>query len=137
MSGNVLHFPAMDLWPNRIREFRQARGISQQQLADLIHVSKMTISSLERGNIEFSLDYARRIAQVFGVTAVDLLNDEDQNAFLRAEEMELVRRYRAADPLQREMIDRVAEPRIIDIPDPDAPTAALLDRATVRSQRAA
>lgn len=111
MSAIILQFPSMDDAPNRIRKIRLDRKLTQQQLADRIAVSKMTVSDLERGKINLHLDYMRRIAAVFGVTPVDLLNDDDQNEFLRAEEMELVRLWRAADPMQRELIHRVAEPR--------------------------
>lgn len=97
--------------PNRIRVLRKRAGISQQTLADRINVSKPTISELENGKMQLTLDYMRRIAAAFGVHAVDILNEEDHNIFLREEEEVLIRAYRAADPVQREMIHRVAEPR--------------------------
>jgi transcriptional regulator with XRE-family HTH domain len=34
--GAVLHFPAMEQMPNRIRELRKARGWTLEQLADKI-----------------------------------------------------------------------------------------------------
>lgn len=101
----------MDQAPNRIRAIRMAAGLSQQALADQVGVSKVTISSLEVGRMQLTLDYMKRISRVFGLTPVDLLLEEEQNAFLREEEMELIRAYRAAGPVQRDMINRVAEPR--------------------------
>lgn len=101
----------MDQAPNRIREIRMAAKLSQQSLADQVGVSKVTISSLEVGKMQLTLDYMKRIARVFGLTPVDLLLEEEQNAFLREEEMALIRAYRAATPLQRDLIARVAEPR--------------------------
>jgi putative transcriptional regulator len=106
----------MDQAPNRLREFRLARHLSQQALADKINTSKVTVHSLEIGKMQLTFDYARRIAKVFGVTAIDLFNPDDQNEMLRAEEMELLRRFREADPGQQEMIMRVAEPRESFIP---------------------
>ncbi len=101
----------MDEAPNNLRRLRMAAGMSQQALADKVNVSKVTISSLEVGRMQLTLDYMRRIAPVFGVTPVDLLLEDDQNAFLREEEMALIRAYREASPLQREFIHRVAEQR--------------------------
>ena len=101
----------MDQAPNRIRAIRMAAGLSQQALADQVGVSKVTISSLEVGRMQLTLDYMKRISRVFGLTPVDLLLEEEQSAFLREEEMELIRAYRAAGPLQRDMINRVAEHR--------------------------
>lgn len=100
----------MDQAPNRIRHLRKRAGISQQVLADQIHVSKMTVSDLERGVIQLTLDYMRRIAAVFGVAPVDLLNEDDHALFLSQEEAELVRAFRQANETQRELIRRVAEP---------------------------
>lgn len=97
--------------PNRIRYFRERAGASQIEIAAKINVSKVTISALETGRMQLTLDYMRRLARIFGVTPVDLLNEDEQNDFLRTQEMELIRAYRMADPLQREMIHRVAEPR--------------------------
>lgn len=117
MNAQVYHFFAMDQAPNRIRLLRlrrtdpRGRPMSQQALADAINVSKVTISSLECGRMQLTLDYMRRIARVFGVTPVDLLNEDDQNAFLRTEEMDLVRNWREAGDVQRDMIRRVAEQR--------------------------
>jgi transcriptional regulator with XRE-family HTH domain len=111
MSAIILHFPGMGELPNRIRTLRKLADISQQKLADAICVSKPTISELETGKMQLTLDYMRRIAKVFGVAPVDVLNEEDHNLFLRQEEEELIRRYRAADDVQKEMINRVAEPR--------------------------
>jgi len=101
----------MGQFPNRVRELRKRAGVSQQVLADALHVSKMTISDLERGEIQMTLDYMRRIAKYFGIATVDVLNEEDHNVLLNDAEAELIRRYREADPTQREMIERVAEPR--------------------------
>lgn len=115
MSAIILQFGPMsrsnEPMPNRLRHLRETRKVSQQVIADLMHVSKMTVSDLERGKIQLNVDYMARLARIFGVAPVDLLNEEDQNEFLRAEEMELLRLYRLADPVQREMIHRVAEVR--------------------------
>ena len=52
----------------RVRELRQAAGLTQQQLADLVHVSSRTIISLEKGQYSPSLMLAYRIALVFHTT---------------------------------------------------------------------
>ena len=56
----------------RVRELRQAAGLTQQQLADLVHVSSRTIISLEKGQYSPSLMLAYRMAVVFGTTVEDL-----------------------------------------------------------------
>ena len=45
---------------NRVRELRTEAGMTQQQLADLVHVSSRTIISLEKGQYNPSLLLAYR-----------------------------------------------------------------------------
>ena len=56
----------------RVRELRTAANMTQQQLADLVHVSSSTIISIEKEQYSPSLMLAYRMAQVFGVTVGDL-----------------------------------------------------------------
>ena len=57
---------------NRVRELRTAAGLTQQQLAEQVHVSSRTIISLEKGQYNPSLLLAYRIAELFGTTIEDL-----------------------------------------------------------------
>ena len=57
---------------NRMKELRTAAGMTQQQLADRVHVSSRTIISLEKELYNPSLLLAYRIAELFGVTVEDL-----------------------------------------------------------------
>ncbi len=50
---------------NRIEELRKARGLNQQQLARVIRVSRQTISSIENGKYNPSLELAFIIADYF------------------------------------------------------------------------
>lgn len=56
----------------RVKEFRTAQKLTQQQLADLVHVSSRTIISIEKGQYNPSLMLAYRMAQVFGVSVEEL-----------------------------------------------------------------
>ena len=56
----------------RVRQLRQAAGLTQQQLADLVHLSSRTIISLEKGQYSPSLMLAYRIALVFHTTVEEL-----------------------------------------------------------------
>jgi putative transcriptional regulator len=50
---------------NRIKELRTARGYTQQQLADLVGVSRQSINSIERERYVPSLPLALMFARVF------------------------------------------------------------------------
>lgn len=56
----------------KVREFRTNIGLTQQQLADLVHVSNRTIISIEKEQYSPSLMLAYRIAQVFDITVEEL-----------------------------------------------------------------
>lgn len=56
----------------KIKEFRTDAQMTQQQLADLVHVSSRTIISIEKEQYNPSLMLAYRIAQVFGVSVEEL-----------------------------------------------------------------
>lgn len=56
----------------RVKELRTAAKMTQQQLADLVHVSSRTIISIEKEQYNPSIMLAYRMAQVFGVTVEDL-----------------------------------------------------------------
>jgi len=97
----------MHAFPNRIRALRGK--LSQQALADRIGCSKMQISDLERGEIQLTLDWMRKIGGALGVAPSDLLNPEDNPDRLADDERRLVANYRAAGEEQRENIQRVTE----------------------------
>lgn len=72
----------------RVRELRKQSKLTQQQLADLVHVSNRTIIFIEKEQYSPSLMLAYRIAEVFGVTVEELcclkenreLEDKDHEA---------------------------------------------------------
>ena len=56
----------------KVKELRTEGKMTQQQLADLVHVSSRTIISIEKGQYNPSLMLAYRMAMVFGVSVEEL-----------------------------------------------------------------
>ena len=56
----------------KVKELRAQHGLTQQQLADLVHVSSRTIISIEKGQYSPSVMLSYRMAKVFGVTVEEL-----------------------------------------------------------------
>lgn len=56
----------------KVRELRQSAKMTQQQLADLVHVSSRTIISIEKEQYSPSLMLAYRIAEIFEVSVEEL-----------------------------------------------------------------
>jgi len=60
----------------KIRELRTTRGISQQRLAELLGVSRPTISQIENGERKVSADELDNLAKIFNISVNSLLNKE-------------------------------------------------------------
>ena len=60
----------------RIREVRQARGMSQVELAGLLGVTKQSVSNWENDNIQPSIEMLVKLAQTLSVSADYLLGLE-------------------------------------------------------------
>jgi len=66
---------------NHIKDYRVERGLTQDELAQAVGVSRQSIISIERGRYTPSLFLALRFAQFFQCSADELfkLNKEDQH----------------------------------------------------------
>lgn len=62
---------------NRVRESRQALGMTQQDLADAVGVSRQSINSIEQGKYVPSLPLALQLAGVFGAATDALFELEE------------------------------------------------------------
>ncbi|NJF24729.1 helix-turn-helix transcriptional regulator [Thermococcus sp. Bubb.Bath] len=51
---------------NRLRELREERGLTQEELAKALGVTRQTIIAIERGKYDPSLKLAFKIARFFG-----------------------------------------------------------------------
>ena len=59
---------------SKIHVYRASRRLTQQELADLVGVSRQTIIQLERNRYNPSMLLIYAIAQVFGVTMEELFD---------------------------------------------------------------
>ena len=46
----------------KVREFREKKGFSQDGLAEIMCVSRSTISKIENGKFSFSIDYLSKLS---------------------------------------------------------------------------
>jgi putative transcriptional regulator len=63
---------------NRVKELRDLRGWTQEQLAHLTGVSRQSINSIERNRYVPSLPLALTFAKVFGCTTDEIFKLEDE-----------------------------------------------------------
>jgi putative transcriptional regulator len=63
---------------NHVKEYRLRRGLSQEELAKRVGVSRQSINSIERGRYVPSLPLALRIARFFGCSTDELFELEEE-----------------------------------------------------------
>ena len=60
---------------NRLRQVRQSKGMSQQELAEALHASQAAISGWETGKYDPGMKNWKAIADLFGVPVDYLIDD--------------------------------------------------------------
>lgn len=67
------------MFKDNLIELRKLNGMSQDELADRIGVSRRTVSKYETGESLPDIEKCKRIAEVFSVSMDDLINYERNN----------------------------------------------------------
>jgi len=66
---------ALEAFGQRIRALRMEKGLSQQQLADLIFVTRKTVGNWESGNRMPDITMLSRLAECLGVETYELIDE--------------------------------------------------------------
>lgn len=64
---------------NRLEEIRKSKGLNQEELAEILEVSRQTISSLENGRYNPSILLAFKIARYFDMSIEDIFIYEEDD----------------------------------------------------------
>lgn len=64
---------------NKLEEIRKERGITQEDLAKILEVSRQTVGSLENGRYNPSIILAFKIARHFEMAIEDIFIYEEEN----------------------------------------------------------
>jgi putative transcriptional regulator len=62
----------------KIKEFREEKGLTQEELANRVEVTRQTILFMEKGKYNPSLRLAWKIAQVFSKPIEEVFSFEDE-----------------------------------------------------------
>lgn len=77
----------MSTFGKKLRECREAKGLSQKELAKLLSTSYSVIGKYERDEMLPSIGAAQKIAKLVGTTVGYLLGETDQENILKDPEM--------------------------------------------------
>ena len=95
----------------RIRTIRRERGLTQDELADQVGVSRSAVAQWETGRTGQVTGNLSRIAGVLGVNVEYLMVGDDKRAAAdvrQGDELALLRLYRECEPEDRQMLLRTA-----------------------------
>jgi transcriptional regulator with XRE-family HTH domain len=57
-----------------INKIREEKGLTQQQIAELVHMHRSNYSKVENGERELSVEAVNKVARYFGMTMDELVN---------------------------------------------------------------
>ena len=67
------------IFPERLKELRQKKGLTQQEIADLVHVNRVTYTNWEKGNREPNFEKLFLLVEYLETTTDYLLGKSDNN----------------------------------------------------------
>ena len=99
---------------DKIKAIRIAKGLDQKQLADMVGISKSSISEWENCKRAPRMGTLRKIAAALGVDVWEIIGVNNveydgSSSPLSSDEHDLVSIYRALDDLSRKVVRGVAE----------------------------
>lgn len=89
----------------RIRELRKSKGMTQNQFADMVGVTKQTVGAWETGEFGISTDRLQRICDTFNIGMDYLLGRQYVlDSDLTEEEVRVIVGYRKLSRSQRKLV---------------------------------
>ena len=73
----------MNRFSQNLRRVRCQAGLTQQQLADRLHVTRQSVSSWELGRTEPDFETVGRLAEIFGTSVSSLLGEDEKPPYPR------------------------------------------------------
>ena len=73
---------------NNLRKFRAIKGISQQNVADILEIDRRTYINWEKDESDIKSEYIPKIAEIFGIEIKDLFTDSKNKIEIKQENKE-------------------------------------------------
>jgi transcriptional regulator with XRE-family HTH domain len=97
----------------RIKQIREEKGYTQQQMADLINMHRSNYSKMESGQREISIDALQKVAKHFSLTLDELVNAKGKIPVEEKSEdkttIEQVKLINELDPDDKAMVFRLID----------------------------
>ena len=96
----------------RLKEFRESCGYTQEELAEMVGVAKTTITGYEKGNRKPDVPKIKKLAHALGITGDQLLGtglDINKAPLYSSEAMRLTKDYDGLDRWGKQALRQVAD----------------------------
>lgn len=104
-SVQIRKIPMADM----IRTYRKKTKISQQDLGEMLGVTRNTVVNWEGGKYRPDIDLLLPLCSVFGITLYELFGTEDRSLGVSSHEKDLLKQYRQISPLSQRIVDRMVD----------------------------
>ena len=78
----------------KLQELRKQKGLTQEELAEVLYVSRSAVSKWESGRGYPNIDSLRALAKFFSVTVDELLSGDEVLSLAEEEQREKARHFR-------------------------------------------
>ncbi|MBU0765309.1 MAG: helix-turn-helix transcriptional regulator [Bacteroidetes bacterium] len=85
-----------------IKKLREEKGLTQQQIAELVNMHRSNYSKVESGQRELSISALNKIARYFGVTLDDLVNGNEIPQEITIEDKSATEQFRMLQELDQD-----------------------------------
>jgi len=96
-----------------IKSIREEKGLTQQQIAELVNMHRSNYSRVEAGDRDLSLDAVNKIASYFGMTIDELVNFDgnipDEVTIEDKSLMEQVKLIAELEPEEKNMVFKMVD----------------------------
>ncbi|MAL12734.1 MAG: transcriptional regulator [Algoriphagus sp.] len=96
-----------------IKSIREEKGLTQQQIAELVNMHRSNYSRVEAGDRDLSLDAVNKIARYFGMTIDELVNFDgnipDEVTIEDKSLMEQVKLIAELEPEEKNMVFKMID----------------------------
>jgi len=96
-----------------IKSIREEKGLTQQQIAELVNMHRSNYSRVEAGDRDLSLDAVNKIARYFGITIDGLVNFDgnipDEVTIQDKSLMEQVKLIAELEPDEKKMVFKMID----------------------------
>lgn len=114
----------------KIRQIREAQGIKQQSLADILGITQQNYARIETGKVSITMERLEKISEVFGMTVLEILTYQDTPSNTLPDASLVVRESQAVQQLQQNYINLLQ--KVSDLQDMTTRFSLLLEHSQAK-----